>query len=248
MKGDTAHSRNPDWVRDELILALDTYLRYGGNPPGKTSAEIGELSATLNKLARYLGLTRGDRFRNVNGVYMKLMNFRRFDPAFKVAGKVGLQRGNQLEEEIWNEFAYDPERCHQVAETIKQATEAAHEGETITADLTEGEEAEEGRVVTALHRRYERSREIVRRKKERVLAQTKRLACEVCGFDFQARYGERGSGFIECHHAKPVHQLKPGNKTRLEDLHLLCSNCHRMIHAKRPWLSLPELTEILRSA
>jgi hypothetical protein len=28
-------SRNPTWVRDELILALDMYLRSAGNPPGK---------------------------------------------------------------------------------------------------------------------------------------------------------------------------------------------------------------------
>jgi hypothetical protein len=72
--------RNPTWVRDELIVALDTYLRYAGNPPSKESTEIADLSKTLNRLARYLGLTRADRFRNTNGVYMKLMNFRRFDP------------------------------------------------------------------------------------------------------------------------------------------------------------------------
>jgi 5-methylcytosine-specific restriction enzyme A len=32
--------RNPIWVRDELILALDAYLRYAGKPPGKESAKI----------------------------------------------------------------------------------------------------------------------------------------------------------------------------------------------------------------
>src|SRR6516164_1834139 len=26
-------ARNPAWVRDELILALDMYLRFAGNPP-----------------------------------------------------------------------------------------------------------------------------------------------------------------------------------------------------------------------
>src|ERR1700730_5018375 len=112
--------RNPTWVRDELILALDMYLRYAGNPPGKDSAEIIELSATLNRLAPYLRLTREDRFRNANGVYMKLMNFRRFDPAFIDAGKVGLSRGGKTEEEVWADFAHDPVRCHQVAETIRR--------------------------------------------------------------------------------------------------------------------------------
>lgn len=59
--------RNPTWLRDELILALDVYLRYPGNPPPKGSAEIAELSETLNRLGRYLGIATEDRFRNING-------------------------------------------------------------------------------------------------------------------------------------------------------------------------------------
>ena len=76
-------------MRDELILALDMYVRYSGNPPSKESTEIIELSDTLNRLARYLGLTRADRFRNANGVYMKLMNFRRFDPTSRGRARSG---------------------------------------------------------------------------------------------------------------------------------------------------------------
>jgi hypothetical protein len=93
-------ARNPTWVRDELILALDFYLRFAGNPPQKGSAEIDELSKTLNQLGRYLGIATADRFRNVNGVYMKLMNFRRFDPVFTEAGRRGLSRGGQAEEAV----------------------------------------------------------------------------------------------------------------------------------------------------
>jgi predicted HNH restriction endonuclease len=244
-------TRNPKWTRDELILALDMYLRYAGTPPGKGSPEIAELSETLNRLARYLGLTRGDRFRNINGAYMKLMNFRRFDPAFTKAGKVGLERGGKDEEEVWKEFATDLKRCGEVAAVIRQTLATADEGETIAnlaSDEAEGlEEAEEGRVITAIHRRYERDVRLVKRKKAGVLATTGRLECEACGFSFQSRYGARGEGFIECHHTRPVHQLKPGDKTRINDLRLLCSNCHRMIHAKRPWLTMDELLKSLRS-
>ena len=32
--------RNPNWVRDELILTLDLYLRNPASPPGKGSKEI----------------------------------------------------------------------------------------------------------------------------------------------------------------------------------------------------------------
>jgi hypothetical protein len=33
--------------------------------------------------------------------------------------------------------------------------------------------------------------------------------------------------------------------TRLSDLALLCSNCHRMVHRRRPWLRLGQLTSLL---
>jgi 5-methylcytosine-specific restriction enzyme A len=146
--------RNPTWVRDELILALDMYLRFVGNPPRKGSAEIDELSETLNRLGRCLGIATRDRFRNVNGVYMKLMNFRRFDSVFTQAGKVGLSRGGKSEEELWNAFAGDPQRCYEVAETIRQVLASAQEGETVAEPTgDEIEEAKEGRVVAAMHRR-----------------------------------------------------------------------------------------------
>jgi len=238
--------RNPDWVRDELILALDLYLRYGGNPPPKGSSEIEDLSKTLNRLGRYLGIVTEDRFRNVNGVSMKLMNFRRFDPVFTQVGKCGLSRGGQAEEAVWNEFAADPERCHAVAQTIRQIIVDMQTGET-AADLTgdEIEEPAEGRVITAMHRRYEGSGALVQAKKKKALATFGRLACEACGFDFREQYGDRGEGFIECHHIKPVHTLKPGEKTNPEDLRLLCSNCHRMVHATRHWLTIEELIAIV---
>src|SRR5580700_2153669 len=80
---------NPDWTRDELILALNLYLKYRHKPPGKESPEILELSRVLNQLGEKLfpPEDRADTFRNMNGVYMKLMNFRRLDPQYTSGGK-----------------------------------------------------------------------------------------------------------------------------------------------------------------
>jgi 5-methylcytosine-specific restriction protein A len=72
------------------------------------------------------------------------------------------------------------------------------------------------------------------------------LFCEACLFDFEEHYGPRGKGFIEAHHTKPVETLMEGSKTRLEDLVLLCANCHRMVHAARPWLSIDQLRELTK--
>lgn len=241
-------TRNPPWTRDELILALDLYLTPFNPPLGKQSPEILALSELLGRMAAVVGRSADDHYRNANGVYMKLMNFRRFDPAFTTAGKVGLTRGNKLEAVVWEEFARDRPRLHATAWTIRAAvtgTEAP-----VIAALDDGglEEAQEGQVLTRLHRVRERSRELVDRRKEQALRAAGVLRCEACGFDFKEHYGERGAGFIEAHHTKPVHAIVLGEKTKLADLALLCANCHRMVHARRPWLSVDELRDLIGGA
>jgi len=107
-------------------------------------------------------------------------------------------------------------------------------------------EAEEGRILARVHLARERNRKLVDQKKSVAIKKSGKLTCEVCSFDFEAAYGERGAGFIEAHHIKPIHTLIPGAKTTLEDLALLCSNCHRMIHARKPWLTVEQLRQHLR--
>ena len=84
--------RNPDWTRDELILALELYKKNQGNP-AKDGREIVDLSALLNKLGAGLS-GKNDGFRNANGVYMKVMNFRRFDEAYSKQGKKEIGRAH----------------------------------------------------------------------------------------------------------------------------------------------------------
>ena len=240
---DSTSPRNPAWTRDELILALDLYVRSGGHPPAKEGAEISELSRILNRLSGAFG--RATDFRNNNGIYMKLMNFRRFDPLFQAQGKIGLSRGNKLEEAIWNEFASDPSRLAQTANAIRANLSEPNEPNLEPIEI---DEAEEGRVLTRAHLVRECSRKLVDAKKNEALQTAGRLACEACGFDFKETYGDRGDGFIEAHHAVPLHELLPGTKTRLADLHLLCANCHRMVHSRRPWLTIDQLRHCLRTS
>ena len=244
-KDDDEAEKNPPWNRDELILALDAYVRWNGNPAPKASGEIEALSRTLNELRRVLGTRATSTLRNVNGVYMKLMNFRRFDPAFAARGKAGLSRGNRLEEEIWREFHGDPPRLRQVADAIRGSLAEARSYAGFGAEppdlLPDEAEAVEGRLLTVEHHRRERSRKIVLAKKAAAMKALRRLICEGCGFDFRECYGPRGETFIECHHIRPVAELGDGTPTRMNDLMLVCANCHRMIHARRPWWTLEEL-------
>jgi predicted HNH restriction endonuclease len=122
---EAAPARNPAWSRDELILALDLYFLNPASPPGKQSREVIELSRLLNRMGRALGVDGSGDFRNPNGVYMKMMNFRRFDPAYTGQGRVGLTRGNKDEQVVWNEFAGDRPRLAKLAAAIRAAVEQA---------------------------------------------------------------------------------------------------------------------------
>ena len=71
--------RNPKWHRDEIILALDLYFRLD---PGQISARnpaIIELSKVLNKLPIHEERPDSVKFRNPNGVGLKLSNFLAID-------------------------------------------------------------------------------------------------------------------------------------------------------------------------
>jgi 5-methylcytosine-specific restriction protein A len=240
---------NPDWTPDELIVALNFYLEYRPNPPSKGSDEIAELSHTLNRLGDKLFPPdeRANTFRNENGVYMKLMNFRSLDPTYTGDGKVGLSRGAKADAEVWAEFSADPARCQRVAASIIATLDDPEVGSPGSErDLSEELlEAPEGRLLARKHFARERNRKLVESKHKQALRKYGKLACEACDFDFAVVYGDRGSGFIECHHTKPVATLGEGQKTHINDLALVCANCHRMIHRSKIWLSIVELRALL---
>ena len=93
--------KNPKWEYSELVLALELYMQFRPNPPGKNSKEVKILSHTIRLKALSEGLKLNSVFRNNNGVAMKLQNFRRFDNMFK--GK-GLRAGGALEKVIWEKY------------------------------------------------------------------------------------------------------------------------------------------------
>src|SRR4030095_1110623 len=97
-------TKNPPWKREELLLALALYLRSRKSPPSKTSREVESLSKEINQLRARIGSKGSPSFRNAAGVYLKMMNFRSYDPDYTSQGKVGMRHGNKLEAVVWTEF------------------------------------------------------------------------------------------------------------------------------------------------
>ncbi len=104
----------------------------------------------------------------------------------------------------------------------------------------------EARRQMKVHRRVEtaRSSALITAAKRLFKTLHKRLYCEVCGFDFQQKYGERGTDYIEAHHKIPISMLTGSVKLTVEDIAIVCSNCHRMLH-RQPWITLEDLQKII---
>ena len=83
-----------------------------------------------------------------------------------------------------------------------------------------------------LHLSRERSRALVAKKKAKVLGSTGALACEVCEFDFAVHYGNRGTEFCDVHRIRALSTLIGKSVTTLNDLAVVCSNCHSIIHRR----------------
>ena len=81
------------WSKEELILAINLYIKL---PFGKMHNRNPE----IQELARMLG-------RSPSSVARKLGNFASFDPALQARGIKGLTNASKLDREIWNEFYHD---------------------------------------------------------------------------------------------------------------------------------------------
>jgi len=137
---------------------------------------------------------------------------------------------------VWDRYNADPARLAQVAAALRAGAVGPDPFPVIPEEGEE--EAEEGRLLFGKHRARERNAKLIAKK-----AAAATLACEVCGFDFEATYGALGRGFMECHHLKPP--AEGIRRTALADLALMCSNCHRMAHRQRPWPTVAELQALL---
>lgn len=241
---DTASQRNKAWSRDELILALDVYFDIKPATPLPQNPDVVGLSKFLRTIAFRESEKISDNFRSPASIVMKLMNFRNFDPNYK--GK-GLSSVGRTDRTVWNEFSADPTSLKRLGNAIRAGYRLFSSAKERAELDDEIEEAMEGNILTRIHISRERNPRLVRAKKNKVLREIGSLSCEVCGFNFERKYGARGQGYIECHHIRPLHTVMRRTSTRLADLAVVCANCHRMLHSSRPWPTISQLRSELVS-
>ena len=69
----------------------------------------------------------------------------------------------------------------------------------------------------------------------------------MCGFDFRQFYQGFDKDYAEVHHLNPLSSTENERETTLDDLAIVCSNCHSAIHRIDPMPSLAEMKNMVRA-
>ncbi len=229
---------NPNWSRDESLLALDLLYSHG-KPISENHPDVLDLSSVLRRAKFHPEEKRQESFRNPAGVALKLQNlFSAVEPG----------RGltySKTDLEVVTDFPRSrAATLARLAQSIRASIEADEPDELPVEDDTV---FVEGRLLTRVHQSRERAPGVRRALMKRHEA----LQCVVC--EFRPPEIERAlqESFFEAHHIVPLANLVGTTKTRQADIALLCANCHRFIHkliaSSRRWVGVEEARELRRA-
>lgn len=231
-----------DWLYDELLLVGDALRANGWKGIRASSAEAEALAALLSQGQLHPGEELPPDFRTPNSIQRKS-----YDLVTAAQDYEGIPtRGGKLAAVVMAEFEADPEGMGAKAGATLALLQSGAEILPPSGpddDPDDETAAHEGGVIEALAKRRERDRTLRKKKIQAVEKAGDLIACEACGFDFGNAYGERGAGYIEVHHVNPLHVTGP-TSTSLDDLALVCANCHRMCHRGK-WITPAQVADLL---
>lgn len=224
VKGEREILGKARYIRFELNNYKDAWQKYGNLNGSET---IEEFKKRMNNIYRDGNISE---FGSII-----LDNFEVFDQGFKPS-ELGINFANNVVSGRYLEE--DEERLIKSKINKIQYTQLIYD---FSEKYTEGKE------FLGIHIKKERNPLVKKAVIQKFKSHNKAVFCEACGFNFYENYGELGKDYIECHHTKPIHQMNGETETRIEDMVLLCSNCHRMVHRNFPMLSVDELKEIIKN-
>ena len=229
---------NPDWSRDETLLALDLYLSLGGSVPGPNDQRVIDLAGLLGRLPIHAEKSKRETFRNPAGVAFKLQNLR------SVATGVGLKNVSNMDRETWASYGTRAMEVAALAKQIRQLAArplvSAEEVDATPEDMV----FSEGRILSARH--YSRERK-ARHHLLRVRNAAGHLMCDACDRTVETEDVRLSEAAFEAHHERPL--AEGVRDTKLADLKLLCATCHRMLHRaiqiRGQWMSVADFRTLL---
>lgn len=231
---------NPDWTREELILALDLYFDLDQGQMHKGHPNVIKVSNELRALEIHKDIPDQKKFRNPSGISRRLGNFKTMDSGYEGEG---LPNSGKLAKEVFKEFANRRDKLRKEADLIRQL---------YLKPKSEKSKASEPKFnynsdfLFQYHKNRETDPLVVKVKKEIVLTESKKLKCEVCGFDSLAFYGEIGNDLMEIHYNKEL-KTEPGlESSDMNGFVIVCSNCHKALDKNFGLIDVADLKKLIR--
>lgn len=231
-----------DWLYDELVLVGDAVRANNWKGVRAGSAMAKALAALLSQGQLHPGVDLPPNFRTPNSIQRKS-----YDLVTAGTAYTGVPtRGGKLAAVVMEEFEADPGGMAAKAGAILALLQSGADlfpPRGPQEDPDDETVAHEGGIIEVLAKRRERDRTLRNKKIRAVEKVGDPVVCEACGFDFGKAYGARGAGYIEVHHVNPLHVTGP-TSTSLDDLALVCANCHRMCHRGK-WITPGQVAALL---
>jgi len=113
----------------------------------------------------------------------------------------------------------------------------------ISSTVTKNKEIEslEGEMIIRTARFRRRNSALIEEKKR-----SSKGFCESCGMSSSKQYYLHGKDCLQVHHKNPLAEREGATVTRLDDLVLICPNCHAVVHAFLPALTMQKLMAKIR--
>jgi hypothetical protein len=159
-----------NWTREEVVLALDLYVRSGaagGGPvPTQASDGVQELSALLKRFSAYPAAEQGATYRSPDAVHLKLANLR----SVQTVGKDGMPAHSRMDVAVWAEFDGAWELLAVTADALRSELGQGLIREPSETPVMEEVEVEDQRSETYLVTTAQRTRTASRAEQKLVLA------------------------------------------------------------------------------
>lgn len=127
---------------------------------------------------------------------------------------------------------------------------ASATSKVIAAMLTDPQVRADEVQLAAMEGRHYLAEAKFRRRNRALIEEKKRHSdgkCSVCSFDFKTAYKGLECDLLVGHHVEPIGKRRKASKTTLDDIDVLCPNCHAAVHSQDPPLSAAELRSRLIS-
>lgn len=230
--------RQPRWNIYELLLAVNTYFEIGDakkiNPDNPL---VIELSQTLRALP--IHKDKDDVFRNITGVYMRLLNIASLDVNFKHY----LKNISKLLRKIFLYYINKETKLKNIVSAIISCLPLPFEYYNPLEKSAQTFMA--GNILYLYHLYLENMTKISKLVKDNY-AKREKGRCLCCEIELSNYYGELGYKLLELHYTEPITNYHNGMEVLAGKFVPLCPACHKLAHSDPDLLEISNLKNTIK--